>query len=152
MATGSIAKPKLARWKGNRVGFAQGPGELHQSQRLCYQPSRYPDDRGAFPVISNRAQNLRRPLKPRHVCIVGGLAMEDSIRRCADTGFTGDISIVNPKRSELGGRKCYASIADRPEAPDATFIAVPREPTLDILRALNARGAGGAICYAAGYA
>jgi acyl-CoA synthetase (NDP forming) len=101
---------------------------------------------------SNRAQNLRRLLKPRHVCIVGGQAMEDSIRRCADTGFAGEIWVVNPKRSELGGHKCYPSIADLPAAPDATFIAVPREPTIDILRALNAAGAGGAICYAAGYA
>jgi acyl-CoA synthetase (NDP forming) len=104
------------------------------------------------PVTSKRAQNLRRLLKPRHVCVVGGQAMEDSIRRCADTGFAGEIWVVNPKRSELGGRKCYASIADLPEAPDATFIAVPREPTIEILRALNAAGAGGAICYAAGYA
>lgn len=103
-------------------------------------------------VMSRRAQNLRRLLKPRHVCIVGGQAMEDSIRRCADTGFAGEIWVVNPKRGELGGRKCYASIADLPEAPDATFIAVPREPSIEILRALSAAGAGGAICYAAGYA
>lgn len=103
-------------------------------------------------MIGVRAQNLRRLLKPRHVCIVGGQAMEDSIRRCADTGFAGEIWIVNPKRSELGGRRCYASIADLPEAPDATFIAVPREPTIEILRALSAAGGGGAICYAAGYA
>src|SRR5581483_8785249 len=99
-----------------------------------------------------RARNLRRLLKPRHVCIVGGQAMEDSIRRCADTGFAGEIWVVNPKRNELGGRRCYPSIADLPEAPDATFIAVPREPTIEILKQLSARGAGGAICYAAGYA
>jgi acyl-CoA synthetase (NDP forming) len=90
-------------------------------------------------------------LRPRHVAIVGGQAMADSIRRCADTGFTGEVWVVNPKYPELGGRKCYASIADLPEAPDATFIAVPREATIEILRQLNARGAGGAICYAAGY-
>jgi len=101
--------------------------------------------------LSQRQRNLRRLLRPRHVAIVGGQAMTDSIRRCADTGFTGEIWVVNPKYAELGGRKCYASIADLPEAPDATFIAVPREATIDILRQLNARGAGGAICYAAGY-
>ncbi|HVO02967.1 MAG TPA: acetate--CoA ligase family protein [Candidatus Cybelea sp.] len=101
---------------------------------------------------TNRARNLRRLLQPRHVCIVGGQAMEDSIRRCDETGFAGEVWVVNPKRSELGGRKCYSSIADLPEAPDATFIAVPREPTIEILRLLSERGAGGAICYAAGYA
>jgi len=101
--------------------------------------------------LSQRQRNIRRLLRPRHVAIVGGQAMADSIRRCADTGFTGEIWVVNPKYPELGGRKCYASIADLPEAPDATFIAVPREATIEILRQLNARGAGGAICYAAGY-
>ncbi len=101
--------------------------------------------------ISQRQRNLRRLLRPRHVAIVGGQAMEDSIRRCADTGFTGEVWVVNPKYPELGGRKCYASIADLPEAPDAAFIAVPREATIEILRQLAARGAGGAICYAAGY-
>lgn len=101
--------------------------------------------------LTKRQRNLRRLLHPRTVCIVGGKAMEDSIRRCDDTGFSGEIWVVNPKYAELGGRKCFASIADLPEAPDATFIAVPREATIDILRKLNARGAGGAICYAAGY-
>ncbi|HJR22343.1 MAG TPA: acetate--CoA ligase family protein, partial [Dongiaceae bacterium] len=67
------------------------------------------------------------------------------------TGFTGEVWVVNPKYPELGGRKCYASIADLPQAPDATFIAVPREATIDILKQLDARGGGGAICYAAGY-
>lgn len=101
--------------------------------------------------LSQRQRNLRRLLRPRHVAIVGGQAMADSIRRCADTGFTGDVWVVNPKYAELGGRKCYASIADLPEAPDATFIAVPREATIEILKQLDARGGGGAICYAAGY-
>lgn len=101
--------------------------------------------------LTKRQRNLRRMLRPRHVCIVGGGAMEDSIRRCDDTGFTGEIWVVNPKYAELGGRKCYPSIDALPEAPDATFIAVPREATIEILKQLDARGAGGAICYAAGY-
>jgi acyl-CoA synthetase (NDP forming) len=101
--------------------------------------------------LSQRQRNLRRLLRPRHVAIVGGQAMADSIRRCADTGFAGEVWVVNPKYPELGGRKCYASIADLPEAPDATFIAVPREATIDILKQLDGRGGGGAICYAAGY-
>lgn len=101
--------------------------------------------------LSQRQRNLRRLLRPRDVAIVGGQAMADSIRRCADTGFAGEVWVVNPKYPELGGRRCYASIADLPEAPDATFIAVPREATIEILKQLDGRGGGGAICYAAGY-
>ncbi len=102
--------------------------------------------------LSKRQRNIRRLLKPRHVCIVGGQALGDSIRRCGETGFAGEIWVVSPKYPELGGRKTYPSIAALPEAPDVTFIAVPRDATIEILRELNARGGGGAICYAAGYA
>ncbi len=103
-------------------------------------------------TLSKRQQNLRRLLNPKHVCIVGGQAMEEAIRRCDETGFKGEVWVVNPKYSELGSRRCYSSIADLPAAPDVTFIAVPRDATIDIMTQLNARGAGGAICYAAGYA
>lgn len=101
---------------------------------------------------SKRRQNMRRLLRPRHVCIVGGQAMADSIARCSEAGFDGEIWVVNPKYSELGGRRCYPSVDALPEAPDATFIAVPREATIQILKELDARDAGGAICYAAGFA
>ena len=59
---------------------------------------------------------------------------------------------VNPTYAEIAGHRCYKSIADLPEAPDATFIAVPRELTIEMVRDLAARGAGGAVCYAAGFA
>lgn len=104
------------------------------------------------PQMTKRQANIRRLLKPRHVCIVGGQAMADAIARCDAAGFDGEVWVVNPKYETLGGRKCYPSIAALPEAPDATFIAVPREATIDILKELSARDAGGAICYAAGFA
>jgi acetyl-CoA synthetase len=43
-------------------------------------------------------------------------------------------------------------VAALPEAPDLSFIAVPRGTTVDVVRELAARGAGGAVCYAAGFA
>ena len=39
-----------------------------------------------------------------------------------------------------------------PAAPDASFIGAGPAATIDILRQLNAAGAGGAVCYAAGFA
>ncbi len=98
-----------------------------------------------------RRQNLKRMLRPRHACIVGGQALADSIGRCAEAGFPGEVWVVNPKYTELGGRKCYSSIAALPEAPDVTYVAVPRDATVEILGQLSARGAGGAVCYAAGF-
>ncbi len=46
----------------------------------------------------------------------------------------------------------YRSIADLPEAPDAAFVGVNAQATVDVVGQLAAIGAGGAVCYAAGFA
>ncbi len=99
-----------------------------------------------------RHANLRRLLSPRHVAFVGGQRLASTIGYCVDAGFAGKIWPVNPTYQEIGGHRAYKSIGDLPEAPDATFIAVPRELTVEIVRDLARRGAGGAVCYAAGFA
>jgi acetyl-CoA synthetase len=43
-------------------------------------------------------------------------------------------------------------VAALPAAPDASFIAVPRQGTIELVAELSAHGAGGVICYAAGFA
>ena len=95
---------------------------------------------------------LTRLLRPRHIAVFGGRFAEEVIRQSERIGFTGDIWPVNAGRTELAGRPCYRDVGDLPEAPDASFVAVPREANIDILAALSARGAGGAVCYASGFA
>jgi acetate---CoA ligase (ADP-forming) len=101
---------------------------------------------------TKRQRNLKRLLSPRHVAFVGGRSMVDAIEQCVAGGFSGAVWPVNPKYDELAGKRCYPSIEALPQAPDATFIAVPREATIEVVRDLAARGAGGAVCYAAGFA
>ena len=40
---------------------------------------------------------------------------------------------------------------DLPEPPDAVFLAIPREPAIEALSTLDAIGAGGVVCYTAGF-
>ena len=101
---------------------------------------------------TTRSENLKRLLKPRHIAFFGGAALGDPIRSCESAGFEGEIWVVNPGRDEVAGRRCYRSVAELPEAPDASFIAVNREQTIAVVRELAARGAGGAVAYAAGFA
>ena len=96
--------------------------------------------------------NMRRLLAPRSVAVFGGSVAAEAIRQCRKVGYTGEIWPVNPRRSEIEGLRCYASVAELPGAPDASFIAVPREETLEIVGALAQRGAGGVVCYASGFA
>ena len=94
---------------------------------------------------SARRENLKRLLKPRHIAFVGGKAVEDCINATRKSGFAGDIWVVHPKYEELAGIPCVPTLADLPEPPDATLIAVSRERTIDVVAELNAMGAGGAV-------
>lgn len=99
-----------------------------------------------------RRRNLGRMLRPRQIAVIGGAAAVETIRQLDHIGFSGAIWPVNPRRESMEGRPCYASIADLPEGPDAAVVAVPAAHCPDVFAALNARGAGGGICFAAGFA
>jgi acyl-CoA synthetase (NDP forming) len=96
-------------------------------------------------ACTRRRDNLKRLLRPRHIAFVGGRAVEDCINATRKSGFTGQIWAVHPKYTELAGVACVPSLADLPEPPDATLIAVSRELTVDVVAELNGMGAGGAV-------
>ncbi len=96
--------------------------------------------------------DLSRLLRPRHVAAIGGRSAERVIRQCQQLGFTGELWPVHPSRSEVAGHPAVARIQDLPAPPDAAFVGVNRHATVDVVRALAACGAGGAVCYASGFA
>ncbi|MBF4210364.1 CoA-binding protein [Pseudomonas donghuensis] len=96
--------------------------------------------------------NLKRLLAPRHLAFVGGRSMARAFKRCAEGGYQGQMWLVNPQHDSLDGVPCVRSVAELPCAPDAVFIATNRELTLTCVAELAAKGAGGAICYASGFA
>ena len=96
--------------------------------------------------------NIRRLLAPKHLAFIGGRSMARALKRCAEGGFDGQLWLVNPQHAELEGVPCVASVRELPCGPDAAFIATNRELTLHTVAELAARGAGGAICYASGFA
>jgi len=102
-------------------------------------------------MTPRRRANLARLLKPRHVAVIGGRDTEVVATECARIGFTGPFWPVNPKRSQIGGHRCFAAVEDLPEPPDAVFLAVPREAAIGTLEKLSAMGAGGVVCYTAGF-
>lgn len=96
--------------------------------------------------------NLKRMLAPQHVAFVGGRSMARALKRCAEGGYPGQMWLVNPQHDNLEGVPCVRSVAELPCGPDAVFIATNRELTLTCVAELAAIGAGGAICYASGFA
>lgn len=106
-------------------------------------------DDGKAPVASSGA--LARLLRPASIAVIGGAEAEMVVRQCDKLGYAGEIWAVNPSRDEMLGRPCYASVAELPGVPDAAFVAVNRHRTLEVVEALAALGAGGAVAYASGF-
>jgi acyl-CoA synthetase (NDP forming) len=96
-------------------------------------------------------KSLDRLLRPRHIAVLGASWALNVIEQCRKMGFQGEVWPVHPTKAEIGGLRAYASLADLPEAPDATFIGVNRHATVDVVAELAAMGAGGAICFASGW-
>jgi acyl-CoA synthetase (NDP forming) len=51
----------------------------------------------------------------------------------------------------LAGVPCVASIEDLPIAPDAVYLAIPAGDVVEALRSLALLGAGGVVCFSAGF-
>ena len=100
--------------------------------------------------MSARRENLQRLLNPRHIAFIGGRDAAFSASQCART-FDGPVWGVNPKRNDLGGVPCFPTVDDLPEAPDAVFLAVPRQHAIPLVQQLSDRGAGGVACFTAGF-
>lgn len=98
------------------------------------------------------AHELARLLMPRHIALYGGESAAEAVRQCRAVGYEGELWPVNPKREHIEGLPCYPDTAALPAAPDAAFLAVPGESTVSVLAELSARGAGGAVCHASGFA
>jgi len=103
------------------------------------------------------AAKIDRILRPRSVAIVGasptpGALGNQLLNNLVNAKFSGDIHLINPRRSEINGRPCLNSIEALPDSVDVAVLAIPRVAVLDSVRQLAARGVGGAIIFSAGFA
>lgn len=111
----------------------------------------------SMPSATRPVRSIERLLRPRSVVIVGasptpGALGASVLANLERSGFSGDIHLINPKRSEIGGRPCLADIADLPLGVDAAVLAIPRAAVLAAIKALAERQVGSAVIFSAGFA
>jgi acyl-CoA synthetase (NDP forming) len=94
---------------------------------------------------------LLRLLRPKTIAVVGGREAEIVAKQCDRLGYGGEIWPVNGRRESIAGRDCFQRLEDLPAAPDAAFVAIPAEPTIEAVEVLADMGAGGAVCFASGF-
>ncbi|MGL4236680.1 acetate--CoA ligase family protein [Tabrizicola sp.] len=94
---------------------------------------------------------LDRLLRPRHIAVLGAGWALNVIEQCRKMGFQGPVWPVHPTKAEISGLKTHPTLSDLPEPPDATFIGVNRNATVEVVAELRRIGGGGAICFASGW-
>lgn len=98
------------------------------------------------------APSIKRLLAPRTVALFGG-AWADAVDAAGKAiAFTGEVWRVHPKRFSTVDIPYFRSVDELPGAPDASFIAAPASEVPKIAADLARRGAGGFVCFAAGFA
>ena len=91
-------------------------------------------------------------LEARSVALVGasprpgslGARMIDEVARSPSRPRT---YLVNPRYDQIGGIRCYPSLADLAEPPDLALLAVPDAALEDQVRAAAAGGARSAVIF-----
>ncbi len=97
-------------------------------------------------------EGLDRLLRPRSIAVIGGREAEKCVVECLRIGFPGRIYPVSRSRAIMAGIPSVGTVEDLPEPPDAVFIAIPAEQTIEAVGKLSAMGAGGVVLYASGFA
>lgn len=107
-------------------------------------------------IVIDPVTSLDALFNPRSVAIVGASADPSKtggrpVNYLVKHGYAGKIFPINPKVEEISGLRCYASIADLPEAPDAAIVLLGAERSAAAVRDLAARGTKLAIVLASGF-
>jgi acetyl coenzyme A synthetase (ADP forming)-like protein len=96
-------------------------------------------------------------MRPRAIAVVGASDSEGKIgnsvmRNLVDGGFEGEIYPVNPKASEILGKKCYADVSELPDGVDAAVFAIPAKFVPDTLAKVGDKGIPAAVLIPSGFA
>jgi acetate---CoA ligase (ADP-forming) len=97
------------------------------------------------------ARALQRLLAPRTLALIGGAWADAALAASRVIGYRGEVWRIHPNRPSSEAQRYFRSVDELPAAPDAAFIAAPNREVPGIAAALARRGAGGFVCFAAGF-
>jgi acetyltransferase len=94
--------------------------------------------------------------EPRNAVLVGANDRAGSwawrvLRNLKQYEFPGPLYLVNPRRTEIGGDRCYPDFKSLPEPPDHLVVLVPAPGVPEVLRSGAAAGARSATVFSSGF-
>ena len=107
-------------------------------------------------TFENSRAKVEALVAPRNVVIVGasdrtGNWALRAWRNLQRYKFPGPIFLINPKRDEILGEKCYPDFAALPEPPDHILVVTPASAVADVLESGAAAGARSATIFSSGF-
>ena len=100
---------------------------------------------------------MNRLMHPRAIAVVGASEQEGKIgnsvmKNLVDGGFEGEIYPVNPKASEILGKKVYADVSDLPDGVDMAVFCIPAKFVPDTIAKVGEKGIATAVMIPSGFA
>jgi acetyl-CoA synthetase len=94
---------------------------------------------------------MQRLLAPRSIAMIGGAWADAAVAASRAIGYEGKLWRIHPQRPSSPETPYFRSVDELPGIPDAAFIAAPNREVPGIAAALARAGAGGFVCFAAGF-
>jgi acetyl-CoA synthetase len=94
---------------------------------------------------------MQRLLAPRSIAMIGGEWADAAVAASRAIGYDGKLWRIHPQRPSSPETPYFRSVDELPGVPDAAFIAAPNREVPGIAAALARAGAGGFVCFAAGF-
>lgn len=104
-----------------------------------------------------RASNLHRLFHPRSVAVLGasdavGKVGYTVLRNLIVHGFPGAVYPINPRRAEVQGLTCFASLDALPQTPDLVVVCTPASTVPGLVEQCGELRIPGVIILSAGFA
>ncbi len=106
-------------------------------------------------TTSTRQDNLHRLFAPESVAVVGASASTGKVGHqamLALADFPGEVFAINPKSTDILGRKAYASLHDLGRPVDLVLLALPAAPCVEAVRQAVAENCGAGLILSSGFA
>ncbi|MGO9593813.1 MAG: acetate--CoA ligase family protein [Steroidobacteraceae bacterium] len=94
---------------------------------------------------------MHRLMAPRSIAMIGGAWADAAVAASRAIGYEGKLWRIHPRRPSSPETPYFRSVDELPGVPDAAFIAAPNREVPGIVSALARSGAGGFVCFAAGF-
>jgi acetyl coenzyme A synthetase (ADP forming)-like protein len=99
---------------------------------------------------------MNRIMRPASIAVIGASAEEGKIgnsvmKNLVNGGYQGEIYPINPKATEILGRKVFRSILDVPGGVDVAVFTVPAKFVPQAMEEVGAKGVAGAILIPSGF-